>query len=150
MRLDAGHASKLQGAAREPGVPWFLVALIGLLAVLTPVLVLITDGNPVIAAAPVLGVGFVYMLWKIPLRYPTMAIVFLGLTLECPGDGFASDHWVSPVHQIGQLFFLHWNLVIPVPPLVFSGVDLLLMLLFPIAIYRRATRSRIDGEGFVD
>src|SRR5580704_1741759 len=100
MTVDAGQANKLQAAAPpEPGMPWFLMVLIGLLAVITPALALLTDGNPAVVAAPVLGIAFVYMLWKIPLRFPVLALVFLGLTLECPGDSFASDRWVSPTHM---------------------------------------------------
>jgi O-antigen ligase len=121
-----------------------------LIVVITPVLVFVSDGNIAVAIAPVLLIGFVYALWKGPVRYPTLAVLFLGLAMEDPANVFAAGLWETPLHAIRALFFLRWNLVMPVPPLVFSGMDLTLVLILAIALYRRATRSRIDGYGVVD
>jgi hypothetical protein len=129
---------------------WPVILLVGLVVLLTPVLVFVGDGNVGIALVPVLGVGFLYLLFKVPLRYPTLVTVFLALTLEDPADRFASGTWETPLRPIRALFFMRWNLVIPVGALVFSGMDLMLLVLLGIALYRRATRSRIDADGLVE
>jgi hypothetical protein len=114
------------------------------------VLAFLTDGNAAVAIAPVLGISLVYLLWKTPLRYPTFVLLFLGLTVESPVDGFASGKWETPLHTVRSFFWMRWNQLLPVPPLVFSGMDLMLVLLIGIALHRRATGSRIDGDGLVD
>lgn len=139
----------VQRSLAGEGFPWLLATLVCALAVLTPVLAYVGDGNPVIALAPLLGIALLLVLWRIPLRVPVLVLVFMGLVLENPGDAFASRLWKSPLATLGALMLAHWNTVIGFKPLVFSGFDLGLVILFVIALYRRAAGSRIDGPEFV-
>jgi O-antigen ligase len=127
-----------------------LVTLVGLFALVTIAGVVVSDGNLVVAVAPVAVVGFIYLLWHVPLRYPAIALLFLGLTLENPGDDTASGLWKSPLYPVGALLLGHWNLTFPVKALFFSGMDLLLVFFFAITLHRRLTRSPIDRVGFVE
>ena len=127
-----------------------IVVLVGLVAVATLAGVIASDGNIGVALAPVAALGLLYLLWHVPLRYPVLVLLFLALTLENPGDDTASSLWKSPLAPVGALLLGHWNLTIPVKALVFSGVDLLLVFFFLIALYRRMTRSPVDRNGFVE
>jgi hypothetical protein len=127
-----------------------IVVLVGLVAVATLAGVIASDGNIVVAIAPVAALGLLYLLWHVPLRYPVLVLLFLGLTLENPTDDNASGLWKSPLAPVGALLLGHWNLTIPVKALFFSGVDLLLAFFFLIALYRRLIGSPVDRNGFVE
>lgn len=135
-------------AGRE-GAPWLLALLVGALVIVTPLLAYVGNGNPLVVLAPLFAIALVVLLWRLPLRIPVLALVFAGLVLENPGDGFASRLWSSPLAPLGALLDAHWNTIFPVPPLVFSGFDLALVMLFVVAAYRRASGSTIDGHAFV-
>lgn len=143
--MEAGRSRRSGGS----GISWPLAGLIGALALLMPFLAIATDGNVAVTMAPAAAIGLLALLWNVPLRYPVLALFFFGLTLENPGDGFASGLWKSPLYVAGALLLTHWNTVVSFKPLVLSGVDLALLLFFAIAIHRRATRSPIDGPSFV-
>ena len=134
---------------REPPSIGFAV-FVATVAMVTVTAIIVSDGNLAAAVAPVLGIGFMYVLWHLPLRYPVLSLLFLGLIMENPGEPPASGLWKSPLFTVGALLLAHWNMTIPVKALFFSGVDLLLILFFFIAFYRRATGSRIDRAGFVE
>ena len=144
----------MSSGARDATSPrrsvWPLALLVGVIALLTPVLALATDGNAAVVIVPVLAIGLVYLLWNVPLRYPALVLLFLGLTVESPDDPFASKHWETPLHTVRAFLWERWNILLPVPPLVFSGMDLMLVLLIAIGLHRRATGSRIDGKGIVE
>lgn len=139
-----------RGSLAGEGKPWLLGALVCALAIATPALAYATDGNPAVVLAPVLAIGLLVLLWRIPLRVPVLVLVFAGLVLENPGDAFACRLWKSPLATVGALLLAHWNTVIPFKPLVFSGFDVALVILFVIAFYRRASGSRIDGPEFIE
>jgi hypothetical protein len=125
------------------GLPF--IALVLVLSAVTVGGIIATDGNPLLALAPVGAIAVLYVLAKVPLRYPAFALLFFGLTLENPGEILATGKYQSPLYQLGWLLLGHWNVVIPYKPLFFSGLDLVLVLFFSLALYRRATRSRIDS-----
>ncbi len=126
-----------------------IVVLVGLMAAATLAGILVSDGNVGVAVAPVAAFALLYLLWHVPLRYPAIVLLFLGLTLENPGDDTASGLWRSPLYPAGALLLSHWNLTIPVKALFFSGVDVLLGFLFLLSLVRRMTGSPIDRVGFV-
>jgi O-antigen ligase len=134
---------------REPSTI-SIVILVGLVAAATIAAVILSDGNLVAAVAPVGAFGLLYLLWHLPMRYPVLVLLFLGLTLENPGDDTASGLWKSPLYPLGALLLAHWNLTFPVKALFFSGMDLLLVFFFGLALYRRMARSPLDREGYVE
>lgn len=129
--------------------PVFIVLLL-CLAGATAAAVILSDGNPAAALGPVLLLGVLYLVYHLPLRYLGLSLLFLGLVMENPGEIFASGQYKSPIYIIGWLLLAHWNLTIPIKPLIFSGVDAYLILIFVLAHHRRSTGSRIDGGPFVE
>ena len=99
-----------------------------------------------VALVPAFLVLAIYAMVKLPLRYPVFAMTFLALTLENPGDVPGAGIWKSPIYDYGAIFLGHMNLTIPIKALAFSGLDVMLVILFAIAFYRWLTRSQIDGD----
>lgn len=129
---------------------WPIAMLVMVVSVVTVVGIIATDGDPVVALAPVGAILALCLLARMPLRYPALALLFFGMVLESPAEPLANGLFRSPIYVIGWLLLVHWNSVFPVKALVFSGLDLSLIMFFTIASYRRATRSRVDGGGFVE
>ena len=64
------------------------------------------------------------------LRYPVFVVIFLALTMENPAEAPAMGLWKSPLYPLGEVLFLHLNLVFPGQGwLIFSGFDALLVCL---------------------
>ena len=148
MSLPAGGAPK--DKASGDSTPLSVVLLVAVMALVTVAGVIVTDGNVAVAIAPVAAFALLYVLCQVPLRYPVLALLFLGLTLENPGDDMASGLWKSPIYPLGALLLGHWNLTIPVKALFFSGVNLLLVFFFGLTLHRRLARSPVDSAGFVE
>jgi hypothetical protein len=115
------------------------------LAVSTVALIIIGNGNPVLAVVPLGGLLFLLMLGRMPLRWPVLVMVFCGITLENPGDAPAEGKWKSPLYPLGALLMAQLKQTIPVGALVITGIDVLLILLTGIMIHRRITSSTIDN-----
>ena len=128
-------------------LPLVLVAGLGL-ACLTAIFV--SDGNIAVAVTPVLLALIIFAAIKAPLRQSMLVLSFLCLTLENhPSEAFASDKWRSPLATVGALMLNHLNVTIPVKALLFSGVDLALLLLAGIWAARRMSGSTVDIRGHV-
>src|ERR1700722_13925764 len=84
--------------------------------------------------------------WHLPLRYPALTLVFLALTLENPSDAPSCGVWRSPLYAFGRLLLAHLNLTFPSRALIFSGMDVLLVLLFLVVLVRRVTGSRAEAQ----
>jgi hypothetical protein len=108
-----------------------------------------TDGNVAATLAPAIGFTLIYAIWKLPVRITLFALVFLGLTLECPQEVPASNMWLTPWAKLGEMLLSKANDWIDFKPLVFTGVDLIVAYLIFILLWRRAHGSRIDTEGRV-
>jgi hypothetical protein len=88
--------------------------------------------------------------WVLPLRIPVLVVTFLALTLENPGDVPAAGLWRSPLYTFGALMMAHLNVTLPRHrSLLFSGLDVVLLLLGAIAVRRRLAHSPVDGDGHV-
>lgn len=119
-------------------------ALVVMLAALTLAAILLGDGNVGLALLPTLALGVLCALWALPLRYPALVLTFLALTLENPSDVPASGLWKSPLYPVGAVLLAHLNLTFAQKWMIFSGVDVVLVYLFTIALVRWARRSRVD------
>lgn len=102
------------------------------------------NGEPWLIAAPILLVGCVWAALRLPVRYPTLALLFLVLSVdvipERPYEGF----WASPLFPLGQALFQQLNALTGIEALRVPGVDLCVLLLLGVAVTRRALGSRID------
>ncbi len=110
---------------------------------------LVSDGNVGVAIAPVLAIGLVYLLWKVPVRYPMLALLFLGLAIETPADLHKPASRCSPLETgPGSCSSQRWNSYPTGASARRSGMDHAWWPCFiGIAWYRRATGSRIDRQG---
>jgi hypothetical protein len=112
--------------------------------------VLVGDGDLYIAVAPMRVALVVWGVWVLPLRVTLAVLLALAWGLEVPGDVFASGLIRTPWEIEGRLFWSKLNLVIPFPPLVMTGFDLLALVLFVVVVHRHVKRSTIDRIGWVD
>lgn len=125
----------------------FFAASVALLCALTVLLLVVGNGNPALAVLPTLVFAVLYAIWKLPLRYPLLILTFLALTLENPGDDPASGAWKSPLYNVGAVLMVHLNVTFDHKWMMFSGLDVILVYLLGVALYRWASRSRIDSAG---
>lgn len=129
---------------------FLFTATIVLLAALTLAGVILGNGNLGLALVPTLVFGVLYAVWKLPLRYPALVLTFLALTLENPSDAPASGLWRSPLYPVGAVLLAHLNLTFSQKWMFFSGLDLVLVYLFTIALVRGGRGSREDRRGRVE
>jgi len=122
----------------------------GLLCLLTIAAVVMSNGNLAIALAPCLIALVLWAVWALPLRVPLLTLLLLSWTLEIAGDVFAGDKVKTPLRVVGTLLFAKLNVSIPVDALVFTGLDILLLVLIGVTVYRNTTRSPIDAAGWVE
>ena len=96
---------------------------------------LLADGNPAVALAPV-ALAFATMAMRgLTLRGLGYLFVFVGLGLEGPNDN--GGLFKSPIAGIGTFFHANLNLTIPISALKFSGFDLFAVLLTVLLFIRR-------------
>ena len=122
-----------------------LPALFLLLVGSTLACILLGNGDVILALTPALVLGGFYAAWRLPLRWPLLVTTFLALTLENPSDIPACGQWKSPFYEVGAALLVHLNVTIPIKPLIFSGLDIILAYLFLVAAVRYLRSSRIDG-----
>jgi hypothetical protein len=123
---------------------------VGLLCLATIAAVVVGNGNLAVALAPCLIALLVWAIWVLPLRVPLLTLLLLSWTLEIAGDVFAGDRVQTPLRVVGTLLFGKLNVSIPVDALVFSGLDILILVFAGVIVYRHTTRSPIDRVGWVE
>jgi hypothetical protein len=133
------------GTPRSYKLPLLLAGL----SLATLAALIVGNGNPAVALAPVAGFLVVYALTRLPLRVPALILIACGFIFENPSDQLAEGKWESPVRIVGALLFAQLKHVIPVGALVITGFDVVLVLLAGIYVYRRSVRSTIDTRGAV-
>jgi O-Antigen ligase len=132
-----------------PGVDLVVLATVAALGLITLVLVFVGGGSVGVAVAPLALFLLGLAVFRVPLRYSLLVLGFLCLTLENPGEVFASNKWSTPLQVLGALLLGHLNVTIPIQALFFSGADLLLLLLAGVWVWRRLTSSQVDLRGNV-
>lgn len=145
------EASATRGRGRAPAAAGdlsLILFILGLGLVLL-VLVVLADGNVAAVVAPFGAIGVLVLIWRIPVRYTALTMLFLGCVLEAPYEAFAGYEWRSPIYLLGSALLGNLNLVTGIRALKFTGMDALLVYLLVIIFHRRVTRSTIDGPGFV-
>jgi O-antigen ligase len=135
-----------QGAApREREGPLVVPLLVvGFLVLATVLAIRVGGGNVALALAPSLAAMLVLFLCLTPLRVPMLLLLVLAWAIEAPGDAFAAYRVMTPWRRVGELLWGKLNGVIPFSPLVFTGFDLVALLLFGVIAYRQLHRSTLD------
>jgi len=113
-------------------------AVVAVTAAATVLLAVVTDGNVVAVLAPALAVAGLWLVAVLPIRYTILAVTFLGLALDKPGD--SADKWHSPLSPLGGLLLLNLNKTVNVAALTFSLLQLLLIGLLLLRFYRWTLR----------
>src|SRR5690606_32868608 len=121
-----------------------LVAIFGAVVLAFATIFLSIQAGPVGGALPGLGLLVVFLLFKMPLRWPALTLMFVILVVETPVD---RGPWKSPVAFLGELLTVQLNLTIPAGLLVLTGAGTILLGLTGIYWWRRATNNTIDRVG---
>lgn len=143
--LGAFVAVSLEPTAAEPAPRRGRVLAVAAAVAVATVGLLAGVDQPAAALAPAALAALAWALWRAPLRHGVLALLFLMLVLEAPGD--AGGHWQAPWAVLGHLLNTNLNLTLPIPSLRFAGVDLLMAALLLLYAWRRATGAGIDGPG---
>jgi hypothetical protein len=129
---------------RTPALAW-LVA--GALCVATLAALLLGGGNTGLVVAPALLAGAVFIVWRMPLRWPLFVMTFAALTLENPSEVPAQGQYKSPLYTVGAVLLAHLNVTFPSQhALLFSGLDVVIVLLLAIALSRRTGGASAGGR----
>jgi hypothetical protein len=139
-------ARPLAAVAERPKGPLILVAV---LATLTLLLTIVSNGNVGAALAPTFAFLIVYVFLKVPLRYPWLVYVALVMSLDNPAEPFAAGEYRSPFHTLAVALSGQLKNVIPVGALIISGLDVFLLVTFVLQGVRRARRSTLDRVGYL-
>jgi O-antigen ligase len=98
------------------------------------------DGNIVVAATPVVVALLLGAIWRVPLRIPLLALIFLGLGVDATGEG----SWNSPLAPLGHLLNHNLNQTVSVQALVVPLMTLALGFLLIVHLCRRLSLSSFD------
>ncbi|MER2562353.1 MAG: hypothetical protein ABTQ32_16630 [Myxococcaceae bacterium] len=100
-----------------------------LLGLASGVAVAVGRGNPVMALVPPLLLVGVVALWRLPLKWPLLALLLLAVTIDDPTDRPYFNLWRSPLYPLGRIFFTNvaW----------FTGFELAVMGLAALTVLRR-------------
>lgn len=104
---------------------------------------LFTD-EPWLIAAPALLVAGVWAVLRLPVRYPALALLFLVLTVDYLPERPQEGLWQSPLSPLGMSLFMQLNALTGIEALRVPGVDVWLLLMLGVAIFRRARGSTLD------
>jgi hypothetical protein len=120
---------------------------LALAILLTAVDLLVDDSTLSLIIWPIIILLVVYMIFSVPMRMTLMALMCSALAFENPSELPAYGAWRSPIYKIGAIMLTHLNGVTGVSGLFFSGTDIVIVLLFLVALYRKTTGDRIDRIG---
>jgi hypothetical protein len=101
---------------------------------------------PPVALLPVVAATLVWVLAKVPIRYPVLTVLTLLLVLDCAIEVPYSGHWNPPTLALGRLFFINLNTLTGVPGLGFTLIDLSVIGFTALYVYRRAAGLKTDEQ----
>lgn len=111
--------------------------------------VVYSNGNPAVATLPVAAAVLVVTVANVPLRRSLLVLAFFVLILENPAEAPASGLWRSPLFPLGVALLSQLKNVVPVNALVFTGLDVFLLLFALVWTVRRAVNSPLDVDDHV-
>src|SRR5678815_1177737 len=124
---------------------------LALAVLLTLVAVMVGDETVSFLVAPVVVLALVFVLFRAPIRYSMMGIMFVALTIENPDEHPAEGLYKSPFYRLGGILLTHLNWTVQIPVLgSFSGVDIMLVVLLFVALGRALSGSSIDRIGRIE
>src|SRR5262249_19095874 len=140
------HPPAVLAAIRKRHASAFpVLGLAALLGVAVIAALLFSDGNLAAGLSPLIVFGAAWALYKLPLRYAVYLVIYCGLTLNNPYEGYSHGLLDTPLTKVGGLLLANLNTITGVAALNFSGMDVLLAYLWFILIWRRTHGSTLDG-----
>ncbi|RYZ35724.1 MAG: O-antigen ligase domain-containing protein, partial [Myxococcaceae bacterium] len=121
----------------------YLVMIAGLGAV-TLGAAAVGNGDPIVTLAPTLALTVVWVIWKLPLRYLALTVLYLVLAVDYTPERPQSMFWPSPLFPLGKLLFTQMHELVGIGALRFPLIDGLIIGSIGIGIWRRAKKSTID------
>ena len=118
--------------------------LVGICAVTSAALLIVSNGNLGAAAAPFLGVAFLAALVRLPLRISLLATTAVALLFHNPGAKPMMGKWVGPLTLGGALVYDNWRKLIGADALRFSSIELVLLLLVLVVAARTLVGNNVD------
>jgi hypothetical protein len=126
---------------------WSANLLVGGIIACSGVLLLGT-GNPGLAAIPPVLAAVLYLLAKLPIRYPLFAFSGIWVAsdmLPRPLSDTSSATWASPLQGINNILANNLDTVFGVSALRFSGSDALFAIFAAVAGVRALARDPVEG-----
>ncbi len=132
---------------RKPGSSSFMFVLALILGAFFAAFVVVAgNGKFVLALAAPLGLVVMVAIWKLPMKTTVLCLLFLMWIADYLPESPQSNMWNSPFYPIGQFLFLNLSAITGISALRVPGLDFTALMLILIALYRRATRSKIDEK----
>jgi hypothetical protein len=125
---------------RAPGI---LVAAVGL-GLLICGQALFIDGQAMVMLGPVLVLGAAVLIWRHSLRLPALLLFCLLLGVDNPAERPSDGMWVAPFSPLGTALFDTLNKITGVNSLRFAVVDILLLSMLGLVVYRKVMRRELD------
>ena len=130
---------------RKKGNFWFVLAII-FGAFFAALMVVAGNGKFVLAAAAPMAFLLLTAVWKLPMKYSVLTLLFLMWIADYLPENPQSGMWASPFYPIGQFLFLNLSALTGISVLRVPGLDFTVVVLTMIALYRRASKSTIDEK----
>lgn len=121
----------------EPRPQAWAALAAGALAAATGAAVAVGKGSLLVALAPGLAAAAAWAVWTLPLKWPLLAVLVLGVTIDDPSDRPFFNLWRSPLYPLGKIFFS--NIA------AFTGFELTLGGLTVVMLARRLWFHRADA-----
>jgi hypothetical protein len=128
-------------APRRQTGTWIVLGLLLFGALATAAATVVGNGNIIVAAAPVLLLVGLGVMWFAPIRLPLLAMGFLSLALDAMYEG----PYNSPLAPLGSLLAINLNKSLPISFLAVPGIVVILGFLLVVHLHRRVRRLRTDS-----
>jgi hypothetical protein len=130
------------GGAKLP--PSMLIAAVGL-TLMTVMLLVMTDGNLIVAIAPTILIGVVWYMIVKPLSHTLIGFFTICLLMHNPGMRPHDGKWDGPLQPLGRLVYDNLRQIIPLDALRFSAIEAILLFCLALVTLRWLVGSRIDN-----
>lgn len=131
--------------ADAPKLPLSILAgAIGLVFV-TVAMLLMTDGNLVVALVPTILIGVVWYMSVKPISHSLIALFGICLLMNNPGMRPHDGKWEGPLTPVGRLIYDNLRNVVGVDALRFNAIEAVLFFLAILVLLRWLVGSRIDN-----
>ena len=121
-----------------------LVGAIGLTLV-TVMMLLVSDGNLVVALVPTILIGVVWYMAVKPIAHALIGLFGVCLLMHNPGMRPHDGKWDGPLQPVGRLIYDNLRNIVGVDALRFNAIEAVLFFLAILVLLRWLVGSRIDN-----